>query len=113
MTWRRWVSLVLVIAAGVSFGGAGHFVHEHAECAEAAHHEGFDDLSSPVGHDAEHCAVCHLLSAARIDRVVGESVVVTVVDSPEKSWPRDETTPRCFHVHTPIDARGPPRAHFA
>ena len=110
---RRLISIVLVVAAGVSFGGLGQFLHDHEERAGVAHHEGINSSNWPETHDPEHCAVCHLLSAARIDRVVGPTICVPLLDPPEKSRARDDSTPCRLHVPTPMDARGPPRAHFA
>jgi hypothetical protein len=113
MASRRLISLVLLIAAGVSFGGVGQFVHERVESAALAHHEGINTRDSQAGHDAEHCAVCHLLAAARIDRVAGPTICVAMIDSPPKSRARDEATPCRFHVQSSLDARGPPRGPCA
>lgn len=120
MNARRFLSFVLLVAAGLSFGGLGQFLHEmQFDAGDAATVAGASgsresqnhDRGHHPTHDHEQCVVCRLLAAPRMsDRpvVLGYAPWIT---PPLHTIALEVSVPRCVEVLTGIDARGPPVLH--
>jgi hypothetical protein len=115
---KRTLSFIMLLA--VSLGWAGRFVHEWAGESGVAgigqlstsHRDGDAPQEHPR-HDHEHCAVCPLLAAPRIDRLPGTLIVVVVIEPPRRGPAPLASIPHGVVVPTLTDARAPPAAPHA
>ena len=101
----------------VNLGGIGRALHEwteqtpaiaHAGQANQSHRGGGDAPADHSRHDHEHCTVCQLLTAPRIDRLSETLIVVPVADPPRRGPAPLACIPHRVVVPTIADARAPP-----
>ena len=97
--------------AGATPTGHSDAVVSHCSHSDSSHssHSDSPGHNGPV-HDAEHCAVCHLLAVGTTGIVTKAPTGVVFAPRVEQRVPPVVVEPHCADVALPLSARAPPLA---